>query len=182
MGTVPHLFGGRLFQRLTVLTLKHFFVMLSWNICWCNFYPLPLVFSMWLVVKRQWDSCCPLCSHTLSTGILWLSSSRAFSFLWRKGKAFSLSIFFNFLNNWPIITLVQEANSEIGSSQSCHKGFELTAFLSLICPVCLLPVILEIHFCLGIYQLTQGCSQSFLWHFQISRKDIWKRKRKWWPA
>lgn len=45
------------------------------------------------------------------------------------------SLFFKFLNNCQIIMLVQEANSEIGSSQSCHKGFKLMTFFSLICPV-----------------------------------------------
>lgn len=42
---------------------------------------------------------------------------------------------------------VQEVNSEIGSSQNCHKRFKFTAFLSLICPVSSLLVFLEIHSC-----------------------------------
>lgn len=42
--------------------------------------------------------------------------------------------------------LVQETDSEIGSSQFCHKGFKLTVFLSLICPYPLFQL-----FCLGIF-------------------------------
>lgn len=44
----------------------------------------------------------------------------------------SLNLSLIFSDNRHIIMLVQEAHSEIGSSQSCHKGLEITAILSLI--------------------------------------------------
>lgn len=122
---------------------------------------------------------CPLCNHPVSTVTLWLRSLRDSPFLPRKDQSFSLSLSLSllfFFDNWHIIVLVQEAHSEIGSSQSCHKEFELTAILSLIIyfippsiwlyPLSLLPVILEIHFCFGIYSLNQGCINHF---YGISR-------------
>ena len=48
---------GRLFQWMIVLTVKKNKQYLSCvevkPLSWCNLYPLPLVFSMWLLVKRE---------------------------------------------------------------------------------------------------------------------------------
>lgn len=65
--------------------------------------------------------------------------------------------------------LVQETDSEIGSSQICHKGSKLTIFLSLICPVSPLPIILEIHFCLGIFWALGAVSR---YHIEVG--SIWR--------
>lgn len=42
---------GSLFQRSVALTVKHFFLISSWNLSWYSSYPLPLILSMWLLVK-----------------------------------------------------------------------------------------------------------------------------------
>lgn len=71
---------------------KHFFLMLRWNFYQCNFYPVPFVCSMQLLVKKE--TLCPLCNHPVSTVILSLSCLRASPFPHRKDQSFSLSPLF----------------------------------------------------------------------------------------
>lgn len=70
---------ARLYQWMIVLTVKNFFLILKQNLSRCNLYALPLVFSMWLLVKRELS-----CSCSLSTGILWWGFPWAFSSARRK--------------------------------------------------------------------------------------------------
>ena len=44
---------GRLFQWLIALTVRNVFLIRRWNLSHCNLYPLPLVSSTWLLVKRE---------------------------------------------------------------------------------------------------------------------------------
>lgn len=59
-----HNFLGRLFQWLISLIVKNAPLVSNWNLCWSNFYPIPLVFSMELIEKDLHL----LCSHLLNSG------------------------------------------------------------------------------------------------------------------
>lgn len=57
-----HHFFERLFQWLVVL-VKSIPLVSNWNLCGCNLYSLPFIFSMGLILKIDYL----LCSHPLNT-------------------------------------------------------------------------------------------------------------------
>lgn len=79
----------RLSQCLTVLTLRNVFLISRWNLFWYNFYLLLLVFSMWVLVKREAPYSLYLSFKYCNT----LGPTWAFSFSrGKKLESFSLSL------------------------------------------------------------------------------------------
>lgn len=63
---------ARLYSWLIVLTVKHVFLTLRWNLSQFNLYLLPCVFSMYYLVRRAPPSFVAIFKY-LSTGMLWWS-------------------------------------------------------------------------------------------------------------
>lgn len=86
MGSLPHPWREAVAGN-DHLHYKNVYLMLRWNHFWYRLYPLPLVFSMWLLWR---ESLHPLSSSMLHTGILLWGSSWAFFSPGRKGLILSV--------------------------------------------------------------------------------------------